>query len=885
MQKTPVLCDSLVKHCQRRGKGGPASGMLEACHAAVGGWGLLGRGICNPKDARLKRIVWMVWVVLLLVGAGQPTWALTLGGLRGVVLLGRSLDVSVQIVADANESVTASCVTAEVYYADARQINPAISLSPNADGVLARVQLTTPVTEPVVSVALRVACGTTSQRRYVLLADFPGATAQAGVEVTALHSAPMLVLPQSMGPSVSQAMTPAVAPAPAASAPAEAPTRKHPHKHAKRPTPAESAQVAAASGQGAAPGPAQFAAPRAAKPAAGRAVLKLDPMDLFSDRVDSLDTATLFAPPADALRQARDIASLQGDAKALRELAARHEARIADLTTQLQEARSQQAPLWLLEALLALVVLCLGAVGWLLWDRHRDGSKARQWWRESDDSPATAFMAPPTRVAEPVQAPVGAAAPAGEAAVPKPVISDNFQTVALKTAALQAPLSGAALGSTGVSQAGAAGLSQPVQEVDLDLDLDSFMLSDAARSADAGQASASGGVHIISSEAVMDIRQQAEFFVSLGQTDRAQRILQKHLDDNEQANPLIYLDLLTLYQSMGQKLDFRALRTQFLQHFNADLPDFPAFTLEGKGLEGYPETLERITQAWSCGQALGVLDACIFRQPAQAHGHASFDTAAFKDLLLLHTLAEEVMRDSVDLPREVPQAPMLDMDLRTQPVEPLDASMLPAQWPAPTSPAVVQASDIFGADADLPPLPEPAAEPDPLDRNFEPMGALAPVDDTEPLSHVPAVAPPRARRRAAVRPAAVLDPAESPADHAPFRAEPPEPEPAPMPELSLLDPSPPAPVLADPQERNGQSRLDLLSEPLPDELSLMEDRGMVKDVGQTPSKYLDLDFSRLVAPDEPDTSPAARTTEPSKPSANARYATRARYSTNTKPKS
>jgi hypothetical protein len=48
------------------------------------------------------------------------------------------------------------------------------------------------------------------------------------------------------------------------------------------------------------------------------------------------------------------------------------------------------------------------------------------------------------------------------------------------------------------------------------------------------------GVQSFSVEPILDIRQQAEFFVSLGQTDRALHILKKQIDGASQPNPLIF---------------------------------------------------------------------------------------------------------------------------------------------------------------------------------------------------------------------------------------------------------------------------------------------------------------------------------------------------------
>ena len=60
-------------------------------------------------------------VLLLPLLVASQSAALTLGRVRGVAIVGQSLDVSVQIQLNADESATALCLEADVFHADARQ--------------------------------------------------------------------------------------------------------------------------------------------------------------------------------------------------------------------------------------------------------------------------------------------------------------------------------------------------------------------------------------------------------------------------------------------------------------------------------------------------------------------------------------------------------------------------------------------------------------------------------------------------------------------------------------------------------------------------------------------------------------------------------------------
>jgi len=105
-------------------------------------------------------------------------------------------------------------------------------------------------------------------------------------------------------------------------------------------------------------------------------------------------------------------------------------------------------------------------------------------------------------------------------------------------------------------------------------------------------------------------------------------------------DPLVFLDLLGLYHSLGMKADFALQSGTFSQHFNCTLPEFAKFSNEGHNLESYSNVMSKIVRLWPSRQALVLLDHCIYRGSAPIN--ESFDLAAFRDLLTLHTLAEVV---------------------------------------------------------------------------------------------------------------------------------------------------------------------------------------------------------------------------------------------------
>jgi hypothetical protein len=81
------------------------------------------------------------------------------------------------------------------------------------------------------------------------------------------------------------------------------------------------------------------------------------------------------------------------------------------------------------------------------------------------------------------------------------------------------------------------------------------------------------------------------------------------------------------------------VRADFNLLFNGQVPEFAFFKNEGKGLDAYPDVMSHITALWPTPKVLEVIESCIFHDP-QAVRPSSFDLAAFRDLLLLHGVAQ-----------------------------------------------------------------------------------------------------------------------------------------------------------------------------------------------------------------------------------------------------
>ncbi len=479
-----------------------------------------------------------------------------------------------------------ACFTAELFHADTRQAAPNISVIQSGSGAaVVRIQANTPIDEPIVSVELRARCGSTTTRRYTLLADIAPVVPPVVVASDRLaQAAPSNAKPAGVGSFAPAAGTTPNRPRVGIVKPLVSVTRK--------PRPPLAAPPAASS---------EMKAPLApsAIRSGGKAVLKLDPLDVFSDRIAALDSPMLFEPSEDALLQAKQISTLEADLQTLRTRLARSDAELLEIKTQLEMSQTEQVSALWVYLLAALVLICLAALAWLLWMQRKVRQVEEPKWHDSHQ-PISQFdlTEGPNSDTEPPQLPQAVKEPVLAAIPPTP--SQNTDQP--------------------------AGTSRSSDTVPASLD----------------------GVQSFSVEPILDIRQQAEFFVSLGQTDRALHILKKQIDGASQPNPLIFLDLLTLQHSLGLKPDFRDSRNAFNRHFTGVVPEFSSFTEQNKDLLDYPEVVDRLVLDWPGSKSLSLLNNWIVRTPKGA-GHTNFDLAAFRDLLLLHAIAEELAdQPSVD---------------------------------------------------------------------------------------------------------------------------------------------------------------------------------------------------------------------------------------------
>jgi pilus assembly protein FimV len=178
-------------------------------------------------------------------------------------------------------------------------------------------------------------------------------------------------------------------------------------------------------------------------------------------------------------------------------------------------------------------------------------------------------------------------------------------------------------------------------------------------------------------EELIDLEQQAEFFVVLGQDQAAIDLLTGHLDSAGAASPLPYLKLLEIHRRRGDREASERIRERFNRRFNAYAPEWQADPLQGRSLVDYPAVLSNLQRLWSTpARAMRALEASLFRRDGV---DSTFDLPAYRELLFLYALARDLSE------REDP-APGVDLLLplayEAAPGRPAAAAALRADPPA-----------------------------------------------------------------------------------------------------------------------------------------------------------------------------------------------------------
>ena len=624
-------------------------------------------------------VLGVVWLCAL-----GDSLGMSLGRPRSVALLGQPLELVVPVQFDTDEKAEGLCFDADVFFGDnkldASQVLVTV-LTVEQDSLLkVRVVSRLAIDEPVVTVYLRGGCLQKSTRKFVLLADL-----STDLVVPSLPDS-VQVRPATVTTAVPVTATGMREKAAAPSQRANSTTKR------MRSVPAGAEAPPANDAEGQAKPPA-FAGPSIVR----RSRLKLAPIDLATERDPILKLTpemvvgpsedlskrnqavalwqALNASPQDILRDQARIQSLEGDLKLQREATSKNGQTLQELSARLEQVETQRFANPLVYALSSLLLLsCAGLV--YAWTRLRVQSNGTSpWWRgpssgdEFDDAQDSTF-GQPERTTTARKAPATVADQSGTSSLVASGTQDQT-SVAEVDIDLGLGLGDSAFANDGGSVAhgktGSAATDVQPLEVGVQLHRDF-------------SPSALDGLRSMNMQEMLDVRQQAEFFMTLGQYDEAIGLLTASILDSGESNPLVYLELIKALHSLSRKADYDHYRADFNARFTGHIPEYTAFNQSGQDLEAYPNVLLRIAAAWPSQVSLEVIEGCLVRRPDVA-AENEFDLDAYRDLLLLHGVGSRILSSSesgpapfstakIDLPQlSDPNVDLMTIDFVTEPVQ------------------------------------------------------------------------------------------------------------------------------------------------------------------------------------------------------------------------
>ena len=143
----------------------------------------------------------------------------------------------------------------------------------------------------------------------------------------------------------------------------------------------------------------------------------------------------------------------------------------------------------------------------------------------------------------------------------------------------------------------------------------------------------------VSVEELLDLDQQVDFFIALGQEQSAVDLLLGHVRGTGGTNALPYIKLLEIYRVQGDEEAYERTRERFNQRFNAFAPDWGGDLASGRLLEDYPEVVQRLQRAWLQPlRAVAELDALLLRRADLE----PLDLPAYREILMLHALVRDL---------------------------------------------------------------------------------------------------------------------------------------------------------------------------------------------------------------------------------------------------
>ena len=143
-------------------------------------------------------------------------------------------------------------------------------------------------------------------------------------------------------------------------------------------------------------------------------------------------------------------------------------------------------------------------------------------------------------------------------------------------------------------------------------------------------------------EEISDVTQEAEFWISMNDPQRAIEILSSQEQLEQPDSPVPWLFLLDLYHTVHDREKYDMLRDRFIICFNANIPEFDTdlSQVPSRQLEDFQHLTQKICDAWGRNGIIPYLESLLVDD--REGKRAGFDLPVYRDILMLLGIAHEL---------------------------------------------------------------------------------------------------------------------------------------------------------------------------------------------------------------------------------------------------
>ena len=571
--------------------------------------------------------------------ASSPVQAIGFGRTDTPSLLGQPLDFAAHLRVESDEELARECITAEVFAGESRigadQVRIGMRAGNQPGDRTIRVSTLRAVNEPVVTINLVIGCKSQVSRKFVAFLDPP-------VLYLARAEEPAPTELQFQGHERQPETQIARVQAEPAAMPAAVPPARPRVRHAeRRRSVAPAARYARASQAPTADIAASKREPR--KVSVARASLPAKATGAARLQLESASAAPVAAPAASAVAAAQMPGSLMPvtppvnvEAEQLKVLLAQERERVRTLEAGLARLRSEsdanqkraaaavqaavpkiepeRAASPMLYPLVGFGGLLVVAMGMALWRPRAKPFGTSRWWDLTQQPSAQQAVVVPSRFDS--------------------IRSESEDLRAQLPPRVASALSASTLGNSIDTPIGGLEIrtitSAPEHPRADSSDTLPMSLPEVAPKAAAAEPSM---------EALIDLEQEADFFIVIGQDDAAADLLSKHLKSDGVTSALPFLKLLEIHRRRGDKSAHGAVAESFQRRFGAPAPSWNGSATGGRGLDAYPAMIARLQTLWASPRdVMRALETSLFRRDPTDE---LLDLAAYRDLLFLYAVARD----------------------------------------------------------------------------------------------------------------------------------------------------------------------------------------------------------------------------------------------------